>query len=191
MDAGDYMNLQHNLAEWIACLFKEQSDSEVERALIVYGIEIFLNEFLKLLFVLFIALLTGELKIAILDTTYLLLARRYSGGKHFESNVMCTLFTVFTAFVGPLLAVKVDMPLWFQICAGVVETCLIFVFVPYVEESKILDNRQRQKRKAAACFLLWIFVVIARLLGGASFVNGILFVEMIVILAVLDFKRYE
>lgn len=181
------MNLQHKLAELLVLPLQDGRESAEEHALLVYGIEIFLNEFIKVIIIFLFAALVGEVKIATIGTCYLLLARRCSGGRHFNSNAACTLFTIFTAFVGPLGVSFLQLPLWLQMGIGILETGGMYKFVPYTEENS-LNASQRKRRKISAILLFWSFMGIAGLLVGKGLINGIFFKEIIVILAVVKYK---
>ena len=182
------MNLQHKLAELFARPLLDGSESVEESALLVYGIEIFLNEFIKVIIIFLIAIFVGEVKIAVFGTCYLLLASQCSGGRHFNSNVACTLFTIFTAFVGPMCVVMLQVPLWVMLGIAILETGLIYKFIPYIEE-KTMNTAQSKRRKIIAILLFWFFVGITGLLGGKALINGILFIECIVILAAWKHKN--
>ena len=179
------MYLQHKLAELFARPLLDGNESVEDRALLVYGIEIFLNEFIKVIIIFFIAILVGKVKLAAFGTCYLLLARRCSGGRHFNSNVACTLFTVFTAFVGPMCVSMLQMPLWLMLGITILENGLIYNFIPHTEE-KTMSAAQMKSKKISAILLLWIFIGIAGLFLGKGFISAILFIEMIVLLAVID-----
>lgn len=182
------MNLQHKLAELVAMPFVDGKESEEEQALFIYGIEIFLNEFLKVIFIFLIAVLVGKIKIAALGTSYLLLARRCSGGRHFKSNIACTLFTIFTAFVGPLCVSVLHAPLWSLLGIAILETGLIYLCIPYTKDF-VLNAIQKRYRKISATLLFWGFVILAEFVGGNTIVNGILLIEGIVIVSAFNYKK--
>lgn len=182
------MELQHNLAKWIASYINDESDSEEEIALTTYGIELFMNEFLKVVLIFIVAMLVGQVKMAVIGTTYLFIARRLSGGRHFESNVVCTLFTLLTALVGPLIIFKVSIPTAMRIGIVIFEILMILAFVPYTKEGDVLGDRQRFIKKAASCLLYFLFLGIARLLELEGYINSILLIELIVLLATVNVR---
>lgn len=177
------MDFQHKLAESLAASLEENMESKEEQALLVYGIELFLNEFLKIVLILGIAAMAGELKLAIFYTSYLLIARKCSGGKHFGSNIICMLFTFLTAYIIPMAGTMVTLPLWLQVSMGLIETGLIFIYVPYIKKGKEITKEQKRKRKIAMLIVFLGYLGAAWLFNADTFVNGILFIEMIVVLA--------
>lgn len=87
------MDLQHKLAEQIAVWMdpdKEEENQE-EHILLVYGIELFLNEFLKIMLIFIIGLLMGESKLAIFFMAYVMIAENFQ-----EENtlrvILCALY---------------------------------------------------------------------------------------------------
>ncbi len=184
------MDLQHKLAEQIAVWMdpdKEEENQE-EHILLVYGIELFLNEFLKIMLIFIIGLLMGESKLAIFFMAYVMIARKFSGGKHFKSNLMCTIFTTFTCYIETVLCTQLRLPLVLQIAVGILEILCIFAWIPYEKEEQAFTQELRKKRKLQSlhCFLVGIFG--AWLLGGVAFVNGLLLCEGIVLISTIQKK---
>ena len=84
------VELQHCMAVGIANLLDENKEQDVEDKLfLIYGIEVFLNEFLKIAFALMLGGILGALPLVLFGTVYLILLRRYAGGRHFQSNGAC------------------------------------------------------------------------------------------------------
>lgn len=93
------MDLQHLLAVKLA---KYIIGEHEEKAIVVtYGIEVFLNEFLKLAVALIIGVAIGKLWLVLFTAIYLLIMRRLIGGRHFKSNILCFIVS---------LAVLVEVP---------------------------------------------------------------------------------
>ncbi|SDB23575.1 Accessory gene regulator B [Pseudobutyrivibrio sp. YE44] len=102
--------MQHNLAEYLAKFIINETDSEYDRTLTVYGIEVFLNEFLKATLIFILGVLTGNLIISMLSTFFVLLSRKIIQGRHFSNNVICTFYSVFTCFIAPVIFLHIDIP---------------------------------------------------------------------------------
>lgn len=185
------MDLQHKLAEQIAvCMdgYSNEEEKQEEHILLVYGIELFLNEFLKILLIFIIALFMGEGKVAVFFMAYVIIARRVSGGKHFKSNFMCTIFTTFTCYIGPLLCKQSRLPIELQIVVIILEILGIFLLIPYEKEEREFTQKLRKKRKRQALFCFLISIPVAWLLGGTAFMNGLFLCEGIVLVSAIQKK---
>ena len=154
------MDLQHLMAEKLALLFLDEKDDEREKAVVTYGIEVVLNEVLKAILILMLGIIFGKTLVAVIGYLYLIIVRRYLGGRHFNSNILCTITTVFTAFVGPVLVMKINVPLIIQIVTSVLLTIIIIVMIPYSEDGPISPEKRRINKFMALLFFWIISIVI-------------------------------
>ena len=87
------MDIQHEMALIIA---KQITKMEFEMKedkfnILVYGIEVFLNEAIKVVVIVCLGILMDKLRLIIFSMIFLLILRRYVGGNHFSNNKICLL----------------------------------------------------------------------------------------------------
>ena len=187
------MELQHKLAVKLAEIIDkngtEESNME-ERMLLIYGIEIFLNEFLKLMFILLFAIIVNKAGEAVFFMVYLLVARKLAGGRHCKNNLMCLLVTFFTAFAAPVAAVRMTVGTVIQISLFIGELVVTLLILPYIKKEEEPTKEERRKRKVSAGIMFSVFILLARLLGGIPYVNGMLAEHALILISALpEFKK--
>lgn len=184
------MDLQHRMAVRIAEIIDgEVSERQEERIMMIYGIEVFLNEFLKVFFSLIIACFIGIFPLALYSTIYLLLLRRYVGGKHFKSNTVCSIFSFFKMVVAPLLGAILKLSTWIQALLFIIETVLVIYYTPYLKEGEITTREIVKARKVKAFLVIVIGLILGWLIGGELYVKSGLMIGLIVGCTAIDKKR--
>lgn len=183
------MDIQHSMAVKIAAWIDgKEIKEETERICLIYGIEVFLNEFLKIAVSWMIAMVLGVFPLVVFGTVYLLLLRRYAGGRHFESNVACFIFSIFTLVIVPFAGLKIDFPLVVQIGSVLIEIILFFIYAPSKVTISILErDRWRRKIKTLAVYLIGLFL--SWIIGKESYVNVMLLMGLIVAIATIEKRR--
>lgn len=178
------MKIQHNLAVAIANLLKQDEDSKEDKLLLVYGIEVFLNEFLKLACAWFLALFMGILPEVIFATVEFLLLRHYAGGKHFESNAVCfsvsILSMILPAFIGKYIDFEIEMLVILNILV-----CLFLIIYAPLNQKKLLSRHEKCARKILSIVIYGIAVIVAKILGGAQYFNIVWVIGVIEVISIL------
>ena len=171
------MNLQHKLAVTIASVLDDDTPKQdTNHILLTYGIEVFLNEFLKLAISLLIAWPMGLLPQAAFASVYLLLLRRYAGGRHFESNLVCSLFSFTVIVLFPGMGMHLLLPSEIR-CALIIRTIAVLAYVvPFLKKDEQMKNKETLKRKVITLFIYLIGLVIGYCLGGVPFLQVAIFV---------------
>lgn len=186
------MELQHKLAVKLAEIVdkneKEESNKE-EQALLIYGIEIFLNEFLKLMFILLFAIVVNKTWEALFFMAYFLVARKLAGGRHCKNNLMCLLVTFFTVFVAPVAATKRTVGTIILISLFIGEWIVTILILPYIKKGEDLMKEERKKRKVSATIMFMVFTILAGMLGGKPYVNGMLAEHALILISALPEVR--
>ena len=175
------MDLQHRLAEKLALIFLDEKDDEKEKAIITYGIEVVLNELLKSILIIILGIVFGKLLVAIIGIIYLLSIRRFLGGGHFDSNIMCTVVTVFTAFIGPVLIMMIRIPLFIQMAVGVI-LILTIIFMNVFSEGDTISQDKKKKGRIISIIVFLVAGILAYIFGGLEYLSEIIFIEIIVVL---------
>ena len=173
------------MAEKLALLFLDEKDDEREKAVITYGIEVVLNELLKSILILVLGIVFGKTLVAVIGLVYLLIIRRYLGGRHFNSNIMCTMFTVFTAFLGPVLVMMIIIPFVVLIVAAILLTLTIFIMNLYSEDEPLSPEKVK-KNKLVSILIFWVAGLLAYVFGKDSYLSEILFIELVAVVFAFD-----
>lgn len=168
------MDIQHELALIIATYLerekaKKEDVSENELVILTYGIEVFLNEFIKIIIAVILGILLGEILLVLYSIVFLLLIRRYSGGIHFESNLICLLYSLVAIVVMPVFGKRFDLGIGIAAVLCVVE---LVAFMFFIEKRHDESKRQLLIRK---CKLLFVYVVglfFAYILGGIPYLRA-------------------
>lgn len=183
------VELQHCMAVGIANLLDENKEQDTEeKLLLIYGIEVFLNEFLKIAFAWILGGILGVFPLVMFGTAYLMLLRRYAGGKHFSSNGACFAFSVFTLVPVPMVGFHVQLPFVIQLGSVLLEATLFLVYSPAKVRLAISEkDRKIRKRKTLSIYVCGL--CFAYFLGGEGYVNAMLLIGLIAAFAVVEKRQ--
>ena len=173
------MDIQHALAVRIAnYLDAETAQDTKEKVLLTFGIEVFLNEFLKIVLILLLAILFGEVPVVLLSITYFLLLRRYAGGRHCKTNLKCYMASVLTLLVLPIMAINITIP---YIVTGIIIIVEMIVLV------KGLPQKVDKKR----LFIVFcIGLILSFVWGSVYYMNALVLVAFVSLVTAVDFDRF-
>ncbi len=165
--------MHHKLAIKIARILDADNvvDSE-DKVLLIFGIEVFLNEFLKIAIIFIVAAFIGQLTITLFATVYLLILRKYAKGKHCNSNLKCYVITIITTCILPIICVNINLPIEVSI------TMIILITVVFCIR---LSNAFDIKVKLLSAY--YIGILGGYLIGQWAYVNALLIVALIVAIA--------
>ncbi len=183
------VELQHYMAVGIANLLDENKEQDTdEKLLLIYGIEVFLNEFLKVIFAWILGGILDVLPLIMFGTGYLILLRYYAGGKHFGSNGACFVFSVFMLVPVPMAGFHMQLPFVVQLGIVLLESTLFFVYVPSnVRES--ISEKNRKLRKMQTLFIYVCGLFLAYFMGGEKYVNAMLLIGLITSFATVEKRQ--
>lgn len=182
------MDIQHEIAKKIATFLErdriKKNEDIAERLIILtYGIEVFLNEFIKFLIAVIVGIILGEIKIVLCAIIYLVLIRRYSGGFHFNSNLVCILYTLVDLLVMPIIGRRIEITIWVPIVLVVIE---VLAFLIFVKKRQNEDNKSLIIRKVKLLTVYFAGGAVAYLIGGIPFVRGMIYLAILVVLALKE-----
>lgn len=151
---------------FIYTLWKQKLFTHSEICKIKYGLEVILNELLKLVVLLMIFASLKSLDVLLFSLVILIPIRIFSGGIHFESNTKCLIFT--TIFFLLILACYPLVPLKNPIIYFIsfLSLTLITIFSPAANEFRPnVAKKNRAKYKILAfvitsSFLLMLYLLI-------------------------------
>lgn len=180
------MDLQHCMAVGLANILDDNKEQDTEeKLLLVYGIEVFLNEFLKIACAWLLAWGVGELPLVIFGTIYLILLRRYAGGKHFKSNAACFIFSVFSLVPVPILGGNIHFSFMFQAGIFLSSVLLFWRFAPAKIEKNV--SEKDRLRKKWTTLVIYVFgVLFAWIIGKEAYVNAMLLIGLIASVATIE-----
>ena len=182
------MDIQHEVALKIATYLerekaKKEDVSENELVILTYGIEVFLNEFIKIIIAVILGILLGEILLVLYSIVFLLLIRRYSGGIHFESNLICLLYSLVAIVVMPVFGKRFDLGIGIAAVLCVVE---LIAFMFFIEKRHDESKRQLLIRK---CKLLFVYVVglfFAYILGGIPYLRAMSYLVLMIVVTLKE-----
>lgn len=178
------MRIQHNLAVAIANLLKQDDDSKEDRMLLVYGIEVFLNEFLKLVCAWFIALFMGILPEVVFATVEFLLLRHYAGGKHFESNAVCFIVSILSMIFPAIIGKYIDFEIEILVILNILVCLFLLIYAP-LNQKKLLGRHEKYKRKILSVIIYGVAIAISKILGEAQYANIVWLIGVIEVISIL------
>lgn len=155
------VNVSNHLANYIAQRTNENHDVTV----LAYGLQIILNELVKLVLIIFLAILTNTLDTTGLCLITYIVIRKYGGGVHLSTYLRCLTFGVLLLVgLGNLAAVDIDNQLLIgaTILVSILGIVAIVKWVPAGTTKKILtkkEERVRQKNKTIFIFVIWLLAV--------------------------------
>lgn len=171
------MNIQHALAIKIAnFLDAETAPDTKEKVLLTFGIEIFLNEFLKVVLILVLAALLGELFVVLLATTYLLLLRRYAGGRHCNTNFKCYVASIMTTLILPIIVINISLPY------------IVSAFLVVIELILVVKGLPQGINKKCILIVYCIGMIVGFIMGDIPYMNAMLCVALVAIAMAVDYE---
>lgn len=173
--------LEHKLAliitKWMNKFYPRDAKEQV---VIVYGIEVFIDNIFKLLVYLLVAIYLGILKESVIMFLLFTGLRKSAGGMHFDKNIVCFLFTgiviVGGAFISRIITINYFIWSILLILAGLI----LLKYAPSgTKKNPILPEKIKPlKIKTVITFL--IYVVIAVILNKSTFSNMVLIISLVV-----------
>lgn len=187
------MDIQHQMAVKIADFVdsgkgEETEESVEQKLLLIYGIEVFLNEFLKMAVVLACGIFLGEVPLTLYAMVFLMLLRRYAGGKHFESNLICFCVTWFSLVPVPIIGKTMAIPVEVMIPIGMIEVILLLIYAP----SKADEDYTRKQQlilKAKTMIVYGIGLLGSWFCGGIEYLRAMMLVALVVAITAIRIKK--
>lgn len=155
------MDLQHHIAKNIAKKLGLKNEEKENQLWIIYGIEVFLNEFFKLICALILGIVFHILPEVIFSTILLLTLRHFAGGRHFKNNFICFIVSVFTLFFPGIVIPYISISNKKIIFISILEIILFMIYAPFPNEArKKFTVVKIIKEKILSIFLLLVSLAI-------------------------------
>lgn len=163
--------MEHMIACKITDWCKRRYDmSESQVVTVTYGIELLLNNVLKMVALFIIAVIFGRVPEYFIAIGCFASLRSYAGGLHMQTSLGCFL-TMLTIFVLSCLGAEyvTYLPLWALIGAAAVSIVILSIYAPfYTKNNPIRDPQIIKKKKAGSIILAAVFFMAAALIPVMS-----------------------
>ncbi len=142
---------------------KEKSD---ERDILIFGVQRFLEDITKIVFITAIAILLHIAKEIFIVFTITLVYKNFVGGAHAKTNTICAIFTALACFL-PIYLTKFfqfsnSFLLILTILTIIFSTIIIIKFAPAdTENVPIINKEQRRKLKIGAFISLALILTLS------------------------------
>lgn len=180
----------------LACLFvkilnKNCQRTELENAKMIYGLEVWLDNLLKVICIIILSLVLGILKEAMLVFLGFGVLRVQAGGFHFDKNVMCWITSILITVGGGYLVSLDIIRQYTAILLLLITFVIISLYAPSGTRNHPVNPENKNRYRLISIGLVVFYLILTCFLGesqiGAALaVGGIC--EAIMILPVVNRK---
>lgn len=187
--------MQKRLAEAIGkWCFKNSKVKEESKAIVVYGIELYLNTFLKAIGLLLLGLCFGTLWETIIAMSTFYLLRISAGGVHSHSNIGCFL-SMTGVCSGAICADRIISKIPYEFCIGIMIVCCVFLYLyapSHTQNNPITDIKIRKKKRMSAIVKCIVFITIAIFIPKVQLLILVpVMIEVFTILPIVNINKLE
>ena len=153
-------------------MIRNHAIDETDRELYIYAVESFIILLLPLVYAGIIGYLVGNMGQGILVVLPFMLLRKYCGGYHAKSFIVCTILSSLLLLLCIVLAIRLNLN-WQIILMTMIASVNLTIWSPIDSESRLLDQDEKYNyRKKAVCWLLiiWLVNIMLYILGQYSYV---------------------
>jgi accessory gene regulator B len=145
-------------------LFKKKMFCHADIRKIRYGTEVIINEFLKLILLIALFILLGNIAYLFFSLFILLSIRSFSGGIHFNTNMKCFLFTaIYFIITCKFSIILPDLSAVIYYFTAMVCVVIIALLSPITSINRPIISKQKYQRNrflAVSMTILWLVVLI-------------------------------
>lgn len=201
-----------NVSNYLANYISQRTSENHDVTVLAYGLQIVLGELIKLVLIIFLAIITNTLATTGLCLIIYIAIRKYGGGVHLSTYLRCLIFGVFLLVgLGNLATVEIASQLLMGAATlvSILGVVSIVKWVPAGTKKKTITKpteRLKQKNKTTFILAIWLLAVslliklklntfaLSLILGAAA--SFILltpwgYKAMETLEALLDFRRKE
>ena len=142
----------------------KKNDIKIDEDLFYYGWANFTHYFVYLIFTFILAFYCNCFKQTIIFLLLYIPLRRYIGGVHFSSNIICIFFSTLISIIPPLLSKQFFVSFRLVILTSLILLIETFLIAPVDHKNKRLTNNQINlyKKKSIIIEFLYIgFIIIS------------------------------
>ena len=142
----------------------KKNDIKIDEDLFYYGWANFTHYFVYLIFTFILAFYCNCFKQTIIFLLLYIPLRRYIGGFHFSSNIICIFFSTLISIIPPLLSKQLFVSFRLVILTSLILLIETFLIAPVDHKNKRLTNNQINlyKKKSIIIEFLYIgFIIIS------------------------------
>lgn len=187
--------MEHKLAVFLEQKIGDSKNrTELDKAKMTYGLEVLLNNLLKLLVILLLAVAMG----VCLETIFVFVGfgilRLYAGGVHCDTNKMCWFSSILICVGNAYLAKLIAFPI--PVALGIVVVCIFVVarYAPSGTKKNPIKECEREIRKRKSLLVVLIYAIVIILGWQIVFVRALAFgmlSEAIALLPIVNLKYRE
>ncbi len=186
--------MEHKIALWIAKRFNQSCErTELEQIKMVYGLEIVLDNVLKLLAILVISLVLGIFKEAMFVLVGFGVLRLKAGGFHFDKNIFCWLVSILITIGGGILASTHILTKEIVMVLFILSGILVAMYAPSETTTFSADRKQKQELKIQSFLMVALYSGLTYIFWdnwvGSTLVIGVV-CQTISILPIVN-KKYK
>lgn len=180
----------------LACLFvkvlnKNCQRTELENAKMIYGIEVWLDNLLKVICIIMLSLFLGIFKESMLVFLSFGTLRLKAGGFHFDKNVMCWITSILITVGGGYLTSLSIIPQYIAILLLLITFVIISLYAPSGTRNHPVEPENKNRYRLISIGLVVLYLILTCFFGesqlGASLaIGGIC--EAITVLPVVNRK---
>jgi len=153
-------------------MIRNHAIDETDRELYIYAVESFIILLLPLVYAGTIGYLVGNMRQGILVVLPFMLLRKYCGGYHSKSFIVCTILSSLLLLLCIVLAIRINFN-WQVLLMTVAASVSLTIWSPIDNESRLLDKEEkyRYKRKTVYWLLvIWMVNIMVYILEQYSYV---------------------
>lgn len=180
----------NTITDW--CINKNKV-SDIQEAAIRYGIELYFNTVIKIVFLLCLGAVFGKLLETIIVIFCFCLLRGEAGGIHMQTSMGCFLsmfgMTILSVIGNELLP---ELNLYVTLFGFIASLIIVFLYAPYTTLNNPITDRKIKQRKRVRAVSIVIILAIICVVYGTNLRTLILIPVIIEIITILPFwKRRE
>lgn len=190
------MNYKHKAAEYINHRMNILCPrEELEQIALVYSIEVWINNILKIIVILFCACLLGITIRSLIVLTIFATLRRYAGGTHCEENWTCVVITSLVVLGGALFStVSIQgMTSIIWCILYLIGAVGLYRYAPSGTKMNPISKKEKVVLKRKTMIIYIVYVVIAMIVQNNGFRAMVLWAsysELITVLPIMN-RKYQ
>lgn len=154
------MNINMKLVEKISNYFLNETDTELEKAMFIYGLQIIIHDMSMVILILITAYLTGVFWESVIVFIAFGLLRVFSGGFHFQKSWQCLLCTGGIVVGGAYIAKYIEVVGEATVCIYMIIMVYMWYTAPKSTKNNPLDEKYYISFKKATVRILMAYLIL-------------------------------
>lgn len=154
------MNANMKLVEKISNYFLSETDTELEKAMFIYGLQIIIHDMSMVILILITAYLTGIFWKSVIVFSAFGLLRVFSGGFHFQKSWQCLLCTGGIVVGGAYIAQYIEVFGKDTVCIYMIIMVYMWYMAPKSTKNNPLDDKYYIPFKKTTVRILIVYLIL-------------------------------